>query len=85
MKLTTLYQELEDLATRLGLPVVLDRGNFRGGICTVDGEEIVVLNKSMPLEQRARYLIEAIGTKDLNGIFIKPAVRNLIEERLESI
>lgn len=79
MKLLALFQELEEVASRLGLAVVLDRGNFKGGDCILEGEEMVVLNKATPLEQQARHLAEALGKRDLQGIYLKPAVRLFLD------
>ena len=79
MKLPALIEELEEIATRLGLTVVLDRGSFKGGDCILEGEEMVVINKATPLEQRARHLAEALAKHDLQGIYLKPAVRSFLE------
>ncbi len=83
-RLEALYNELEEVAARLGLQVILDRGPFTGGACLLEGEELIVLNKSTPLEQRTRVLAEALCRKDLSGIYLKPAVREVIEEYLDS-
>jgi len=82
-RLETLYNELEEVAARLGLQVILDRGPFTGGACLLEGEELIVLNKSTPLEQRTRLLTEALSRKDLSGIYIKPAVRAVLENYRE--
>ncbi len=82
-RLETLYNELEEVAARLGYRVILDRGPFTGGACLLEGEELIVLNKSTPLEQRTRLLAEALCRKDLSGIYIKPAVRGIIEDYLD--
>lgn len=79
MKLPAIYTELEEVASRLGMTVVLDRGSFKGGFCILEGEEIIVLNKSVPIEQRTRYLAEALLQKDLTGIYLKPAVRKWMD------
>lgn len=79
-RLEALYNELEEVAARLGLQVILDRGPFTGGACLLEGEELIVLNKSTPLEQRTRLLAEALSRKDLSDIYLKPAVREVIEE-----
>ena len=75
-----LVRELEGLAHRLGVAVILDTGNFSGGACILEDEELIVLNKSMPLEQRARVLSDALNEKDFTAVYLKPAVRNLFED-----
>lgn len=79
MKVPALFRELQDLAERLGYAVVQDTGSFTGGICTVEGQEMIVLNRSAPLEQRMRYLAQALAARDMADVYIKPAVRNLLE------
>ncbi|UCD39290.1 MAG: hypothetical protein JSW54_02175 [Fidelibacterota bacterium] len=75
-----MFSELEDVAAKLGLAVMLDKGPFTGGACILEGEELIVLNRSMPLEQQIRLLAEALSRKDLSGIYLKPAIRNVLEE-----
>ncbi|MCH7497513.1 MAG: hypothetical protein IH971_06655 [Candidatus Marinimicrobia bacterium] len=75
----TRYRQLEDLASRLGLPVILDRGPFNGGTCLLEGAELIVLNKSTPIEQRTRLLAETLARRDLGEIYIKPALREYLE------
>lgn len=79
MKLPAMIEELEEVVTRLGMTVVLDKGSFKGGDCILDGEGMVVLNKATPLEQRARHLTDALSKHDLQGIYLKPAVRAFLE------
>lgn len=81
--LEALYDELEEVAARLGLSVILDRGPFAGGACILEGQELIVLNKSMPLEQRTRLLAQALCRKDVSGFYLKPAVRSLLEDYLD--
>ena len=75
----TRFRQLEDLASRLGLPVILDRGPFSGGACLLEGDELIVLNRSTPIEQRTRLLAETLARRDLGEIYIKPALREYLE------
>ncbi|MEE9161644.1 MAG: hypothetical protein V3U35_01615 [Candidatus Neomarinimicrobiota bacterium] len=77
----TLYQQLVELAERLGLPVILDKGPFSGGACILEGDELIVLNKSTPFEQRTRLLAEALASRELGEIYLKPALRELLERQ----
>ncbi len=83
-KFEALYIELEELAHRLGLQVILDKGSFTGGACIFEGEEFIVLNKSIPMQQRIRLFAEALGRKDLSSIYLKPAVRMIIDDYLDA-
>jgi hypothetical protein len=79
MKIPALFRELQLLAERLGYAVVQDTGNFNGGVCTVEGQAMIVLNRSAPVEQRLRYLAQALAGRDMADVYVKPIVRNLLE------
>lgn len=74
-----MFHELEEVASRMGLELILDKGPFTGGACILEGEQLIVLNKSTPLEQRIRLLAEALGQLDLSNVYLKPAVRAVLE------
>ena len=76
----TIYRQLEELAERLNLPVILDKGPFSGGACLLNGVELIVLNKSTPMEQRTRLLAKTLAGRELGEIYIKPALRELLEQ-----
>jgi hypothetical protein len=78
-KLEAMFHELEEVASRMGLEVSLDKGPFTGGACILEGEQMIVLNKSTPLEQRTRLLAEALCQLDLANVYLKPAVRAVLE------
>lgn len=75
-----IYQELEEVAARLGFSVILDTGPFHGGACVLDGNEMIILNSSAPLEQRLQHLAEALGRRDLSRIYLKPAIRLILDQ-----
>ena len=79
-KVDTMYQDLEEVAARLGFSVILDSGPFKGGACTLDGDEMIVLNSSAPLEQRMQHLAEALGQRDLSRVYLKPAIRLILNQ-----
>jgi len=78
LKPTLIYQEFEALAEQLGIRLILDKGNFEGGFCKIKNEEIIVLNKNRPIEQRVKQLSIAFSTLDTSQVFIKPFLRQII-------
>lgn len=80
MNTTAILEELEDVAQRLGLEVRVEKGNFRGGRCVVEDEEIIMLNKHHLPETRLVVLAEALKEAPLDTIYLKPAVRRALEE-----
>ncbi|NOZ07431.1 MAG: hypothetical protein GXO91_00980 [FCB group bacterium] len=73
------YQEFERLAEQLGIRIVNGKGNFSGDYCLVEKDKYIVLNKNKPLEQRLKRFAVAFSKLDLSNIYLKPALRNLIE------
>ena len=43
-----LMNMFEDLAEKMDINIVQDKGNFNGGACTIDNESYIVVNKSKP-------------------------------------
>lgn len=80
MKQTRIYQEFEKLAEGFGIQIIQGRGDFQGGYCLLEKEKVIVLNKLKPIEQRILALSRAFADMDTSKIYIKPAIRELIEK-----
>lgn len=79
MKVSQVVQALEEAVLQLGVAVRHERGNFRGGLCTVDDETVVVLNKRRPAEAHLAILAEALRTLPVDEVYLRPAVRDALE------
>ncbi|MBA64221.1 MAG: hypothetical protein CMG55_00315 [Candidatus Marinimicrobia bacterium] len=80
MKKEKLYNEFEDLATRIGLRIIRGKGDFNGGPCIINNEKVIVLNKIKPLEQRLRVLASSFNEINLEDVYIVPALRAFIQD-----
>lgn len=80
MKTEKLLLELEQLVEEAGYTIRKEKGTFRGDSCIVEGENLVVLNKKKPEQQQVGLLARVLQDKSLQDIYIKPAVRNHLEE-----
>lgn len=80
MDTTTIIDELEDVAGRLGFEVRIEKGNFRGGRCIMGEDELIMLNKRHQPETRLVVLAEALRDAPLDTIYLKPAVRQALED-----
>jgi hypothetical protein len=80
MDTTAIIEELKDVASRLGVDVRSEPGNFQGGRCVVEGEEIIMLNENDLPETQLAVLAEALREAPLDTIYLKPAVRRALEE-----
>ena len=83
MKLTIIFQEFEKLAEALDVKIVQEKGNFRGGYCLLEKEGIIVVNKLNPIEQQIRSLANAFSRLDISKIYMKPAIRSIIDSEIK--
>ncbi len=88
MKAEKFLLELEEILEKMGYTVRKERGSFRGGYCLLEGEKIIMLNKNQPADYLVgviiRFLYEHEHPVSPDEIFIKPAVRKLINERVKA-
>lgn len=80
MKPDKLIIELEQLVEQAGYTIRKERGTFRGDHCVMEGDKLVVLNKNKPVQQQIGLLARVLHDKQLQDIYIKPAVRKDLEE-----
>lgn len=81
-----LYQQLEDVLARLGIPVRCERFDPRlfgelsskGGLCRVHGRRVVLVDSRAPLVDRIAVLATAAASLDSESVFVMPAVRAVI-------
>ena len=85
MKLTVVFQEFEQIAEELNIRIFQEKGNFNGGYCLLEEQRIIVINKVKPLEQRIRALAQAFSKFDTSQIYLKPAIREMIESEDHSL
>ena len=69
----------EELADRLNIKLVQDKGDFAGGSCLIREENFIVVNKRKPLEQRLKVLAREFGKINLVDVYLVPALRSYIE------
>ena len=80
MKPEQLFFQFEELARRLEIRLVEDRGNFTGGGCRLQNETCIVLNKHRPIEQKLRVLALAFAELDLSTVYLMPVLRAYIDD-----
>ena len=80
MKTNEIVRELEAAVQQLGVIVRRERGNFRGGYCIRDDEEILMLNRRHPAEIHLSVLASALRDLPVDTIFLRPVVRRALEE-----
>jgi hypothetical protein len=80
---SALLQELKTVAARIGIRVREEKlfrevgYQVRGGGCRVHGQEIVFLDRDMPVPDRMDILIEELSRREVDRASLSPALRRL--------
>ena len=84
-----LYRHLEDLAEQLGISIRHENLSNRdpavsSGLCRVRGNHLFLMDEAKPLSDKIRALSECLSRMDLEGVYLLPAVRRILEENREN-
>jgi hypothetical protein len=80
------YQHLENLAEQLGISIRYDdlgdpQGAARSGLCKLKGQQVFIMDSSKNLSERIRLLRECLSIQNLEGVYVLPAIREVLEGR----
>ncbi len=85
MKPDQLYEELEQVLTKLGVELredPIDEGvHSRGGLCNIKGRTLLIINRNLTLSEKNELFIQSIQNFDLESIYLKPYVRDIIKQK----
>ena len=75
---------LEELVQKLGIKIryeTVKKEDFihTGGLCQLQGEYIFIINSKASTGEKIRLLASALKRFDLSHIYIRPAVRELLD------
>jgi hypothetical protein len=78
--------QLEELAYTLGIQVryekiVEDELSSTGGLCRVKGEWVIIINSKAAINEKIHTLVKSLKNFDLNDIYMRPALRELLEKQ----
>jgi len=82
MKHDELITELEQLAVQLSVVVRYEKGDFEGGYCILKTDRVLLINKRLMPNKKASVFALALHEIGLDNVFIKPAVREFIEDEV---
>lgn len=80
-----LLKELEELAEKCGISLRQEKGDFDGGFCVLKEERIIVINKRLALQKKTSVLAQALAEVGIEEVYLKPAVREFIEDELAKV
>ena len=77
-----MIKELEALAANSGIGIRYEKGDFDGGFCVLKDERLIVVNKKLAVPRRASILAQGLAEIGIDEMYLKPAVREFIEDEL---
>jgi hypothetical protein len=77
-----IIKELEELARNSGIAIRYEKGDFDGGYCVLKAERMIVINRKLASPRRASVLAQGIADVGIEELYLKPAVREYIEDEL---
>ena len=82
---TTAIDQLEELAEKFGIQVRYEAMNLdeesiyvTGGLCQLRGVSLIIVNSRLTMKEKVQTLAKALRHFDLDQVYIKPAVRELL-------
>ena len=86
MKPEQIYQELKDLAEKLG--ILVEEQNLRktgihvnSGLCKVKDKDIFIMDKHENIHEKNKILASCLSELAIEEIYVVPAVRDYINEQ----
>jgi hypothetical protein len=70
---------LEAVAAQLGIEIRYEACEGRGGMCTLRGRRLLIIDEGKTAAGRADVIARSLAELDLEHIYIAPAVRQAIE------
>jgi hypothetical protein len=77
------YEYLQELAEKAGISIRYEsltgsKYSVRSGLCRIKGKNIYIMDTSQDLSERIAALAKCLASVDLEGIYVVPAVRELL-------
>ena len=81
----TALSQLEGLAYMLGIPIryekiTEDEPAHTGGLCRLKGECVIIVNSGASVKDKMQTLVKALRNFDLHDVYVRPAIRELLEK-----
>jgi hypothetical protein len=83
----TSLMRLEELADKLGIPIRYDKIKpeedeiiISGGLCRMKGNLVIIINSRATTKSKIQVMLGALKHFDLSGVYVRPALRELLEE-----
>jgi hypothetical protein len=83
-KAEAIFQELKELATRLGVEVREEKllrevgYQVRSGACRVHEQDLVLIDRELPVANRLEVLLDVLSGRDLGDVYVSPELRRIL-------
>jgi hypothetical protein len=83
MKPADLYQQLQEIASKLGITVSeqnlrVTGVNAKSGLCRVKGQQVFIMDKHLTTREKVETLSECLRQLPLEDIYLMPALRKYL-------
>ena len=80
-----LLSQLEDLAGKFEIEIRYENINVEdssstGGLCRIKGEYVLIVHSRLTVKEKIRVLTKALKEFDLSEIYVRPAIRELLDK-----
>lgn len=75
-----LINELLEVFKQVGYTVRIEKGLFKGGFCLLREQKVFLMNKNIEPQKKIVFLAKNLGEIGVEGISLKPVIRELIEK-----
>ncbi|MBR9978748.1 MAG: hypothetical protein KFH87_11745 [Bacteroidetes bacterium] len=83
MEKEALLEQLRETCEQLGYNIRYEKGDFDGGHCILKEQRLLIVNKKFTIERKISTVARALGELGVDAIFVRPAIRELIEAERE--
>lgn len=74
-----LIKDLIEVFNKMNYKVRIEKGLFKGGFCLLKEQRLFLLNKNIEQDKKINFLVQNLSLLGTEGIFLKPNIRELIE------
>jgi hypothetical protein len=80
-KYKDLFHELSEGIQHLGIELVEDKTNRKGGVCKLDDKIMVIYDKHSTWQDRVDLILDALKWINADAATLPPKIRELLEDR----
>jgi hypothetical protein len=81
-----LLNQLKELVEKIGIEIrlknlTMEEASSTGGLCRINEKYILFIHTGAPIRKKIQVMTEALRKIDLEDIYVKPAIRKLLDRK----